>query len=168
MSIIKNITNILLKPQIALLILLIFIIGYIISLYFLGGFDSHLIAFGPHKDKNGNDSSFAGMELNTWKKIIFVYFIILLSSILQVYYNNVISKSMQQDILNNALKKIPYTKFWTYLVSIIDPFIQIMLYIIKFFATATFQIQFIIPQLIGSYIANLPFTFKWLSNKQFI
>jgi hypothetical protein len=168
MSIIKNITNILVKPQVALLILLIFIVCYIITIYFLGGFNADFVAFGPYKDKNGNDVSFAGMNLNTWKKVISVYFIILFSSILQVYYNNVITKSMQQDILNNALKKIPYTKFWTYFVSLVDPFIQIMLYVIKFFATATFQIQFIIPQLIGSYIANLPFTFKWLSNKQFI
>jgi len=168
MTILKTITNILVKPQVALLILLIFIVGYIITIYFLGGFGSSFVAFGPHKDKNGNNTSFAGMNLNNWNKVIVVYFIILFSSMLQVYYANVVSKSMQLDILNKALITIPYSKFWAYFVSIADPFIQIMLYIIKFFATATFQIQFIIPQLIGSYIANLPFTFKWLSNKQFI
>lgn len=168
MSILKKIINFLIKPQIALLILLLFIIGYIIIIYSFGGLGSSFIAFGPYKDKNGNDTTFAGMDLNNWNKVIIVYFIILFSSMLQVYYSNVVSKSMQLDILNNALKTISYTKFWTYFVSIADPFIQIMLYIIKFFATATFQVQFIIPQLIGSYIANLPFTFKWLSNKEFI
>ena len=51
---------------------------------------------------------------------------------------------------------------------IIDPIIQIILYIIRFYATATFQIQYIIPQFIGSYITDLPFTLKWLNGKKFI
>ena len=43
-----------------------------------------------------------------------------------------------------------------------------MIYIIKFYATATIQIQYIIPQLIGSYIVNIPFMLHWLKGKEFI
>ena len=42
------------------------------------------------------------------------------------------------------------------------------LYILQFYATATFQIQYIIPQFLGNYITDLPFTLKWLNGKKFI
>jgi len=169
MLIFKKIVNFITKPQVALFIIILSIIGHIILISRLGGFTSNnFLAFGPSKDKHGNYSTFAGLELNNWNKIIAVYFIILFSSILNVYYTNVVSKGVQLSILNSAVKVVPYSKFWSYVVLFTDPSIQIILYIIKFLAAATLQIQFIFPELLGTYISNIPFIIRWLTNKNFI
>ena len=63
---------------------------------------------------------------------------------------------------------MPYNKLLTYVITLIDPFIKTLLYIIEFYATATFQLQFILPQFLGAYITNLPFTLHLLKQKTFI
>ena len=48
---------------------------------------------------------------------------------------------------------------------LLDPLFNTLLYIITFYATATFQIQYLLPQLLGTYIINIPYILLWFSNK---
>ena len=157
------------NPKTALLIMLIFLIAFFLTEGLTTGFGNNFLSFGPTKDEQtGVPTMFMGIKLNSWTSVNVVYLIIFISTILQSYYGNVVGTNIHAFVWNAAIVTVPFPKFWTYLVLLIDPIIQIILYIIKFYATATFQIQYIIPQFIGSYITDLPFTLKWLNGKKFI
>ena len=133
------------------------------------GFGNNFLSFGPTKDEqSGELTMFMGIKLNSWTSVNVVYLIIFISTILQSYYGNVVGSNLNAYVFNPAVELVPYSKFWTYLVYMIDPLISIILYILQFYATATFQIQYIIPQFLGNYITDLPFTLKWLNGKKFI
>lgn len=156
------------NPKTALLIILIFLITYFLSEGLTAGFGNNFLAFGPTIDENtGKPVAFMGINLDSWDDVCIVYVIILISTILQSYYSNVVYKTIYPYVYNPAVDVVPFQKFWTYLVLIIDPIIYITLRIILFYATATFQIQYILPQFLGSYIIDLPFTLQWLSGKKF-
>ena len=157
------------NPKTALLIILIFLIAYFLSEGLTTGFGNNFLAFGPTIDENtGKPVAFMGINLNSWNDVGIVYVIILISTILQSYYSNVVYKTIYPYVYNPAVDIVPFPKFWTYLVLIIDPIIYITLRIILFYATATFQIQYILPQFLGSYIIDLPFTLQWLTGRKFI
>ena len=157
------------NPKTALLIMLIFLIAYFLTEGLTTGFGNNFLSFGPTKDEqSGEPTMFMGIKLNSWTSVNVVYLIIFISTILQSYYGNAVGGNIHAYVFNPAVELVPYSKFWTYLVLLINPLITIILYIIQFYATATFQIQYIIPQFIGSYIINLPFTLKWLNGKKFI
>ena len=155
-------------PKTALLIILIFLITYFLSEGITGGFGHNFLSFGPTVDEStGKPVAFMGITLDSWNDVCIVYIIILLSTILQSYYSNVVYKTIYPYVFNPAVDIVPFSKFWTYLVLIIDPIIYIILRIIIFYATATFQIQYILPQFLGSYLIDLPFTLHWLNSKKF-
>jgi hypothetical protein len=157
------------SPRTALLTILIFLISYFLAQGFTTGFGNNFLTFGPTNDEiSGKPTTFMGIQLESWSNVGLVYFIIFISTVLQVYYNSVVSTNIHSFVWNAAIKVVPFPKFWTYLILLIDPIIEIILYIIRFYATATFQLQYIIPQFIGSYITDLPFTLKWLNGKTFI
>jgi hypothetical protein len=167
MSIFSKLYDFFNNPRTALLIMLVFFLAYYLSIGLTVGFSNNFLSFGPVKDKEGNHTKFMGIDINSWKLVGIVYVIIFISTVLQSYYQNVVGQNIHAYVYNTAVKKVPYSKFWTYLVLLIDPFINILLSIIRFYATATFQIQYVIPQFIGSYITDLPFTLKWLAGKKF-
>lgn len=156
------------NPKTALLIMLFFFLTYFLSQGLTIGFGNNFTAFGPTVDENGNPTLFMGIKLDSWLMVGIVYVIIFITTILQTYYFNVIGLNVSAYVMNKAIETIPYSKFWTYLVLLTNPIINIILYIIKFYAAATFQIQYIIPQFIASYITEIPFTLKWLHGKKFI
>ena len=168
MSFGSKIYNFFNNPRTALLIMLIFFLAYYLSIGLTVGFGNNFLKFGPTKDENDKYMNFMGIKLDSWKLVGIVYVIIFISTILQSYYQNVVGQNIHGYVWNTASQKVPYSKFWTYLVLLIDPFINVLLSIIRFYATATFQIQYVIPQFLGSYITDLPFTLKWLSGKKFI
>ena len=164
----KKFISFLSQPSTALLTILIFLLGFFLmeGLYF--GFGNNFVAFGPTNEANGEPTTFMGISLKSWSNVSIAYIIIFISTLLQSYYGLIVGNDIPSYAFNPAVKKVPYNKFWTYLILIINPFIKIMLYIINFFATATLQIQFIIPQFLANYLANLPFTLSWLNTKKFI
>jgi hypothetical protein len=51
---------------------------------------------------------------------------------------------------------------------LIDPLIKQSLYIISLFTTFTLQLQFILPNVIGRYLIDLPYILAVLSTKVFL
>ena len=157
MSIFSKIYKFFNNPKTTLLIMLAFFLGYYLSVGLTIGFGNNFLSFGPTKDVNGNYTQFMGIQLKTWKLVAIVYVIIFISTVLDTYYENVVGQNIHAYVWNAAVKVVPFPKFWTYLVLMTDPFIKILLSIIRFYATATFQIQYVLPQFIASYITDLPF-----------
>jgi hypothetical protein len=156
------------SPKNALIIILIFFLGYFLYEGLTVGFGKNFATFGPTTDEVGNPVYFMGIKLDNWTMVSVVYVIIFITTVLQNYYYNVVGTNIHAFVWNAAVDVVPYPKFWTYLVLLIDPIINIILYIIRFYATATFQIQYLIPQFVAGYLTDLPFTLKWLGGKKFI
>jgi hypothetical protein len=156
------------KPQIRLIIILLFLLGYIFLNCFLNGFSENFLSFGPTKQENGEYITFMGLELNNWKDVIIVYVLIFVSTIMQYYYTNFIYTNISSYVFNPLVNKIPYNKFWTYILLLVNPLIRIILFVVQFLATATFQLQYLIPQFLGGLLINLPYVLPWLSGKKFL
>ena len=69
------------EPKMAFVIFLVFIISYLVLLDEEGAFKKKFLNFGPSED-----SVFLGMKLDTWQKVILVYLIGFVSSLLTSYY----------------------------------------------------------------------------------
>lgn len=156
------------KPIIVLFIVILFCIGYFIYTSFVGDIQTNFFLFGPIKDENDNYLPFISFILDSWSKVIMAYVLILFSSLFHNYYITIMDQNFFYFLTNKDITTMPYTKIITYIITLIDPFIKTLLYIIEFYATATFQLQFILPQFIGSYISTLPFTLNLLEQKSFI
>jgi len=167
-NIISKFLNLINNPKFALIIILLFILIFFLSEGFTGGFDPAFYTFGPTQDTNGNYISFMGIQVKKWKHVIIIYLITFISVLLSIYYNNVLDIKVGAYVFNHAVKHIPFNKVWSYVVLLLDPLIQIILFIIRFYATATLQIQYIIPQILATYIGEVPFILNWLVGKTFI
>jgi hypothetical protein len=165
---IKQIIDYINKPIVVLCIVILFCIGYFLYTSLVGDIQTNFFLFGPIKDKNDNYLPFISFILDTWTKVIMAYLLILFSSLFNNYYITIMDQNFFYFLTNENITQMPYTKTITYIITLIDPFIKTLLYIIEFYATATFQFQFILPQFIGSYISRLPFTLKLLNEKTFI
>jgi hypothetical protein len=164
----SNVLDYLNNPKTATLLVLIFLLVFFLSEGFTTGFGDNFLTFGPTIDEDGEPTTFMGIKLSSWKHVIIIYTIVFLSTVLQSYYTNVIETNLHAYVWNPAVTIVSFSKFWSYLVLLIDPIVIMALYVITFYATATFQLQYIIPQFLGSYIVDLPFTIKWLNSKKFI
>ena len=156
------------KPIVVLFIVILFCIGYFLYTSLVGDIQSNFFLFGPIKDENDNYLPFISFILDSWSKVIMAYLLILFSSLFHNYYITMMNQNFFYFLTHKDITKMPYTKLITYIITLLDPFIKTLLYIIEFYATATFQLQFILPQFIGSYISTLPFTLHLLEQKTFI
>jgi hypothetical protein len=154
------------SPKIALFIFIIFIIGYIIFIDVEGGFTEQFLHFGPGTtDKN--TTKFLGIKLDSWSKVAMLYVVGFFAAMLTTYYQTVMGQNIHSYIWNRAIKSVPYSRTWTYAVVILEPLFYQILSIIQFFTNMTLQMQFILPQFLGSYLADVPFTLKLLGEKRF-
>jgi hypothetical protein len=107
---IDNFANFLLSPKTILGISGIYLIGHMIFIKVEGDTFLH---FGP------GDASFIGIKLDSWQRVILMYAVSFLSSVINTH----------------AVSK--------------NQFIMQVLAITQFFTILTMQLQFIIPQIIG-------------------
>jgi len=154
------------KPQVALTIFIIFILGYLIFIDKYGGFANGFLHFGPGTNEI-NTTKFLGIKLDSWEKVGLLYFLAFIASLITSYYNTVINDNLHSYIWNRAIPHIPYNKFWTYLIVLVEPFLYEALSLIQFFTNLTLQLQFIIPQFLGSFIVKVPFFLKILNTKTY-
>ena len=162
----NRIANTLSSPTPILLISSIYLTGYMGFIGAEGGFSSQFLHFGPGTDST-NTTRFIGITLDSWQKVILMYFISFLSSVMNTYYLYAMTNNLHSYIWNRAVPKVPFSKKWTYIVVLAEPFIMQVLDITQFFTNLTMQLQFIIPQFIGSIIIEIPFTIQRLREKEF-
>ena len=77
------------------------------------------------------------------------------------------TNNLHSYIWNRAITHVPFSKKWTYIVILSEPLLMQILQITSFFTTLTLQLQFILPQFIGSAIVEIPFTIAMLRLKTF-
>jgi len=154
------------SPKTIMFISTIFLAGYIAFIQVEGGFSSQFLHFGPGTNED-NTASFIGIVLDTWPKVILMYFVSFLSSLMNTYYLYAMTNNLHSYIWNRAITDVPFSKKWTYVVILSEPLLMQILQITSFFTTLTLQLQFIIPQFVGSAIIEIPFTIAMLRLKTF-
>ena len=154
------------SPKTIIFISTVFLTGYIAFIQVEGGFSSQFLHFGPGTNED-NTTSFIGIVLDTWSKTILMYFVSFLSSLMNTYYLYAMTNNLHSYIWNRAITNVPFSKKWTYIVILSEPLLIQILQITSFFTTLTLQLQFILPQFIGSAIIEIPFTIAMLRLKTF-
>jgi hypothetical protein len=154
------------NPKTILFLSTCFFTGYISFIYFEGGFSQQFLHFGPGTDES-NTTQFLGIVLDTWPKVYLMYLAGFISSAMSTYYNYAMINNLHSYIWNRAVPKVPFSKRWTYVVILAEPFFYQVLGIISFFTSLTMQLQFIIPQFIGGTLIEIPFAIQRLTEKEF-
>ena len=154
------------SPKSILLISTLYLTGYLSFITVEGGFSSQFVHFGPGTDST-NTTMFLGIVLDTWPKVYLMYFVSFLSSVMSTYYGYAMSNNLHSYIWNRALKTVPFSQRWTYVVILAEPILMTILSITQFFTNLTMQLQFILPQFVGSLITEIPFTIQRLREKEY-
>jgi hypothetical protein len=162
----KRLGDILGNPKAILGVSAIFFTAYIVFIDVEGGFSNQFLHFGPGTTDE-NTTQFLGITLDTWPKVGLMYLASFLSSLMSTYYSYAMTNNLHSYIWNRAIPKVPFSKRWTYVVIIAEPLIMQILYIISFFTNLTLQLQFIIPQFLGSFLIDIPFSIQRLQEKEF-
>lgn len=154
------------NPYFIVVLFVIFLIAYFIFLDVEGSFANDFLHFGPG-GTNVNSAQFMGIVLDSWSKVITLYFICFTTGFLSTHYDNVVSMTIINNVMDTTLTHVPYSQTGTYAVVLIDPLIMHSLKVIEFFATLTLQFQFILPVVVGSYIGGLPTVLNILKSKTY-
>ena len=150
-------------PNIALIFFVLIAVGYLIFLDKEGVFQKKFLQFGP-----SSDTKFLHFTIDTWGKVIAVYFIGFISALSVSYYTNVTGNFVSGVLLNPAYKDIiRRSEFWSKVMVAIDPIITWIMTTFQFFITLTMQLQFMIPQFLGHIIVAIPVNLKSVSLKRF-
>jgi hypothetical protein len=157
MNIIRFFSN----PRVVVVLFVIFLVGYLVFIDEEGGFAGNFTTFGP------SDSRFMLMKLDSWTKVIVLYFVSFFSAMMTTYYDNVMESNIHSYLWNPAIKKIPFSKTWTYIIVFLEPIFMELLGLITLMASLTLQLQFILPELLGSMLAETPFVLQILGTKKF-
>ena len=145
--------NFLFLPKVSFFIFIMSLIVYLILLDDEGAFKNNFLKFGPD-----DNTKFLGMMLNTWEKVILVYFISFFSSILQTYASTAMFNFIYLKMWNPAYKtKINMTKTWAQIITTIEPLLIWILRIIQFFCNMTMQLQYLVPQFLGHALTSVPY-----------
>lgn len=169
-----NIFSILNNPRSIIIVILLFFTIYFIIGDKTGTFNSTFLRFGPNKHSKSTDGTntnkdtkYIGISINSWSRVIMVYFITFFSALLNAYYNTTVSIS-NNIIFNDKMTTIKYNKYWTYIAYILDPMFIVLFTVLQFFATATFELQYIIPQFLGIALIRIPYSISFLNKHKFI
>lgn len=154
------------NPYFIVVLFIVFLIAYFIFLDVEGSFANDFLHFGPG-GTNLNSAQFMGITLDSWSKVITLYFICFTTGFLSSHYDNVVSMSIINNVMDQSRAYVPYSQTGTYAVVLIDPLIMHSLKVIEFFATLTLQFQFILPVVVGSYIGGLPTVLSILRSKTY-
>lgn len=151
------------EPRMAFCVFVFFMVGYTLFLDEEGAFNQ-FFRFGPDPSIR-----FLGMSLDTWHKVCLVYAVGFISSLLQGYYSTVMYDFIHSKLWNPAYKeRIPVSKRWAKIIVTVEPLLDWMLDIVQFFVTMTMRFQFILPQLLGQIIVDLPYGLMKIDENKFI
>jgi hypothetical protein len=171
MSLLELLTN----PIVISVLFVIFLVLCFLFLALDGAFDGDIIGsptedfllIGPSLNES-NMAYFMGIKLNSWSKVIIIYAISFFSGLLSGLYSVSVETKLFMDVYSSKTIEIDHNAFTAYSVMLIDPLIKQSLYIISLFTTFTLQLQFILPNIIGRYLVDLPYILAVLSTKVFL
>lgn len=149
--------DLLLNPINAFIVFTVFIFILLFVLDEQDVIEKKFLNFGPSKD-----TKFLHITLDTWPKVIAVYTLAFLSAAITTYYKH---------ISDRYIKKSPEIKVSHFTAINILTFEEILykiFSIISIFIKFTLELQFIIPELIGSLFINIPFNIKEVYSKKII
>ena len=150
---IDTFVSFLFKPKVSFYIFLISLVVYLILLDDEGAFKNNFLKFGP--DPN---TKFLGMAMNTWEKVVLVYFISFFSSLLQTYSSTAMFNFIYLKIWNPSYKKkINLSKTWAQIITSAEPLLSWVLGVLQFFVSMTMQLQYLIPQFLGQALTSIPY-----------
>lgn len=159
-----KLNDIILQPRYGLIIFIILLIVYLVFLDKEDAFKKKVLNFGPSPD-----TRFLNIQLDTWGKVITVYIVAFTSALVNSYYTNITSLYVNWVLLNPAYKDpIKHSKFWSRILVSFDPIITTIMTALQFFVTLTMELQYIIPQMVGSLIVTIPINLSSLKKKSFI
>jgi hypothetical protein len=156
----------LLNPFFAIAIFVAFLIGLFIYLDIEGSFKNGFLHVGPGDDRE-TTTSFLGVKVDSWTKVLILYAIGFVTGLLTSYYNNVVGESLGRAVFDPNVSEVPYGQVGVYTITLMDPFIYETLKIIGYLTTFTLQFQFILPIILGEYLGDLPFILKILASKTY-
>ncbi len=151
----------LMEPKVVLVLFTFFLVGYLIFLDEAGAFSTTFLQFGP------GEGTLLGIKLDSWPKVITLYAVGFFTSVMTSYYQWIMANNIHSYVYNRAVSEVPYSRFWIYLINILEPFFYQILAVVQFFTTLTMQFQFILPQFLGSLVADMPFTLQRLGEKKY-
>jgi len=164
----NKILNTLNNPITALIIIIFCFIIFFIYNGIVNKTHNNFLSFGPTKDENGKSVYFLGSEINTWHEVIITYIFIFIITIFSYYYEKVMEHNIYNYLNNYVLITIKNSKILFYIVTLLNPFIKLLIHIIDFYTVATFQLQYLIPKFIASYLITIPFIINSIESKTFI
>lgn len=165
----NRIVNVFFDIRVALVIMIVFIIIMVVVLDVEGAFANEFLHFGPLKSGDPNVAKIFGIKITSWTQVLTLYAISFFSGVILNYYSTVGFDIVHSYLYNPAVKKIDnISKFWAYLVTVLDPLIFWSVGILEIFIATTFQLQFLLPGLIAAAIIDIPYGIKNIRKKKFV
>ncbi len=160
-----SLSKILTKPTIALTTFTTWVLIFVFILGFMGAFSKKFMHFGPSTDPE-TAAEFLGTHIDTWPKVIALYVLGFLSSIMSSYYGTVFGAWTMNTVRDHKTKTVNMNKKVAYTLITLDPIISNVNSILELFLTLTLQLQFLIPQILGDIIASILVSRSFLSKKK--
>ena len=133
-----------LKPHVATIVFGVFVLTVLGFVIFYGESNS-FIQFGPSED-----TRYAGMVLNTWPKVLFIYAVSFFTTVLQGYYQIAMDTNFNSHILSSDKTRIiPFGMGEIFGLSGGEKVIEYSLTTLDILSVMTAQLQFMLPSLVG-------------------
>jgi len=156
------------SPTIAIGTFTTWVIIFIIILGFMGAFSERFLHFGPSKDP-ATSTEFLGAPIDSWTKVIILYILGFVSSLIHSYYTTVYDAWMMNSVKDIKIKRILMKESTAHTLVTLDPIVSNINNILELFLTLTLQLQFLIPQILGDIIGSVLVAKSYLiKKKQFI
>ena len=157
--------KILTDPSIALATFSTWVLIFVVILGFMGAFSKRFLHFGPSTDPE-TSTEFLGTPVDSWSKVIALYILGFLSSIISTYYRTVFGAWLTNAVKDHKQKTMSVSKYLATILVTIDPIVSNINTILEFFLTLTLQLQFLIPQILGDIIASIVTAKSFLARKK--
>lgn len=162
----ESVVKFLYHPVTAFTVLVTFLVIYMTFIDLEGGFSKGFLHFGPGTTPE-TTAKFIGINIDSWTKVIMLYVISFVSSLIYSYYKYAVNQNLETYAFQHAEKVVPVNKFWSYVILCSEPVIEQFLMVIQFFMVLTVQLQFIVPELLGNLCAHIPGVMQTLAVKEF-
>ena len=153
------------SPEIALTAFSLWILIFIYILGMMGAFSKNFLHFGPSTDEE-TSTVFLGTKIDSWEKVIKLYVLGFLTAIMGTYYHSVFKSWSLNQVRDLSVKHININKTLANIMIILDPLVTNISSILGLFLTLTLQLQFLVPQMLGRFIASVLVSRAYLKNKK--